>query len=135
MTLNCHNFSGHVGKDAEVRKTQTGTSVTSFRVASERGWGDRKKTTWVECSWFGDQGAKVAQYIRKGMKLTVTGATGLEEFDRRDGTKGTKMVCDVQAVDLPAREGGQQSTYQQSVTKPQSNPNPGSGDIEDEIPW
>lgn len=135
MTLNCHNFSGHVGKDAETRSLQNGTKVTNFSVASERGWGDRKKTTWVECSWFGDQGAKVAQYIRKGMKLTVTGATGLEEFDRRDGTKGTKMVCDVQAVDLPAREGGQQSTHHQSGGKPQSKPDPVFDDLSDEIPW
>ena len=40
-------FAGRIGKDAEVRTTQGGDSVTQFSVGCNVG---RDKTAWIDCS-------------------------------------------------------------------------------------
>ena len=44
--MNVWTFSGRVGADAELRTTQSGEKVLSFRVANDIGFGDRKTTQW-----------------------------------------------------------------------------------------
>ena len=45
--MNVWTFSGRVGADAELRTTQSGEKVLSFRVANDIGFGDRKTTQEV----------------------------------------------------------------------------------------
>lgn len=104
--MNVWTFSGRVGADAELKTTQGGTKICSFRVANDVGYKDNKVTQWVDCSLFGKQGEAVWQYIKKGGKVTVSGELKLEEFQRRDGTPGSKLAVRVNEIDLPAREGG-----------------------------
>ena len=40
--MNVWTFSGRVGADAELRTTQSGEKVLSFRVANDIGFGDRE---------------------------------------------------------------------------------------------
>ena len=42
--MNVWTFSGRVGADAELRTTQSGEKVLSFRVANDIGFGDRRTT-------------------------------------------------------------------------------------------
>lgn len=110
--MNVWTFSGRVGADAELRTTQSGEKFSSFRVANDIGFGDRKTTQWVDCTYWGKRGEAVNQYIRKGAKVTVSGEVKLEEFQRRDGTPGSKLSVRVNDVDLPAREGGSEGQRQ-----------------------
>jgi single-strand DNA-binding protein len=105
--MNVWTFSGRVGADAELRTTQSGEKVLSFRVANDIGFGDRKTTQWVDCSYWGKRAEAVSSYVRKGDKITVSGEVKLEEFQRRDGTPGSKLAVRVNDLDLAARsEGG-----------------------------
>ena len=105
--MNVWTFSGRVGADAELRTTQSGEKVLSFRVANDIGFGDRKTTQWVDCSYWGKRAEAVSSYVRKGDKITVSGELKLEEFQRRDGTPGSKLAVRVNDLDLAARsEGG-----------------------------
>lgn len=123
--MNVWTFSGRVGADAELRTTQSGEKVLSFRVANDLGFGDRKTTQWVDCSYWGKRAEAVSSYVRKGDKITVSGEVKLEEFQRRDGTPGSKLAVRVNDLDLAARSegaagggGGQQSggsEYDQSI--------------------
>lgn len=45
--LNQVTIMGHLGREAEVKHTGTGKSVTSFSVAISEGSGDRKTTSWI----------------------------------------------------------------------------------------
>ena len=103
MTINSWTFSGNVGADAELRSTNSGEKVLSFRVASSSGFGERKKTNWVDCSFWGKRAESVSSYIRKGAKVTVIGELSLEEFQKRDGTPGTKLAVRVSEIDLPSK--------------------------------
>lgn len=104
--VNVWTFSGNLGADAELGSTPSGEKVCRFRVASKSGYGDRAKTDWVDCSYWGKRGESVAQYLKKGGKVTVSGELQLSEFQRRDGTPGAKLAVRVNDVDLPTREGG-----------------------------
>ena len=104
--MNVWTFSGRVGADAGLRTTQSGEKVLSFRVANDIGFGDRKTTQWVDCSYWGKRAEAVSSYVRKGDKITVSGEVKLEEFQRRDGTPGSKLAVRVNDLDLAARSEG-----------------------------
>lgn len=113
--MNVWTFSGRVGADAELRTTQSGEKVLSFRVANDIGFGDRKTTQWADCSYWGKRAEGVSSYVRKGDKITVSGEVKLEEFQRQDGTPGSKLAVRVNDLDLAARsEGGGQSRHPKS---------------------
>jgi single-strand DNA-binding protein len=149
--MNVWTFSGRVGADAELRTTQSGEKVLNFRVANDIGFGDRKTTQWVDCQYWGKRAEAVSSYVRKGDKITVSGEVKLEEFQRRDGTPGSKLAVRVNDLDLAARsEGGSSQReeggggYDQSVN---SRPPAGGGaqrgggkpafdtDLSDDIPF
>lgn len=140
--MNVWTFSGRVGADAELRTTQSGEKVLNFRVANDIGFGDRKTTQWVDCQYWGKRAEAVSSYVQKGDKITVSGEVQLVEFQRRDGTPGSKLAVRVNDLDLAARNesAGQRSggdpEYDQSIN---SRPSGGGGkpafDMDSEIPF
>lgn len=122
--MNTLNFIGRVGKDAETRFLQSGKPVTNFSVAMESGWGDRKQTTWVNCSLWGSRGEKVAPYIKKGGQVGVTGEVLLREWES-NGRSGVSLECNVSNVTLC---GHKKDTPNQDQTAP-------AGDLDDDIPF
>ena len=74
--MNVWTFSGRVGADAELRTTQSGEKVLSFRVANDVGFGDRKTTQWVDCSMWGRRAESVANYVKKGDKVVMWYVSG-----------------------------------------------------------
>ena len=104
--MNVWTFSGRCAADAELRTTQSGEKVLNFRVANDVGFGDRRTTQWVDCQYWGKRAEAVSSYVRKGDKITVSGELKLEEFERRDGTPGSKLAVRVNDLDLAARQDG-----------------------------
>ena len=72
--------AGNLTKDAELR--QAGNSqVCGFSVAADTGFGDKKQTMFFSCSLWGNQGAALAQYLKKGNPVTVIGEMSEREYD------------------------------------------------------
>ena len=57
--MNVLILTGNLGKDAVQRFTPSGDSVVSFSVPASSGYGDKKKTSWVNCTMFGKRGDSV----------------------------------------------------------------------------
>lgn len=70
-----------IGKDAVTRSTQGGKSVTGFSAAFDTGWGENKKTYWLDVSGWGDRYEKLAQYLTKGSQVLVEGDIGTREHE------------------------------------------------------
>ena len=73
-------IAGTIGRDAEIREAGD-RRVTGWSVAVDDGWGDKKTTMWFDCNWWGQRGEKVAPYLTKGGKVTVTGELKTREHN------------------------------------------------------
>lgn len=130
--MNVFNGIGRIGRDAVVRQAG-GKSVTGWALAIDSGYGDRKQTVWMDCSLWGDRGEKLAEYIRKGDRLGVTGELGTREHDGK--TYVTLKVLDVTL--LTPKDQRQESAPRQQAQRPQrEEPASGGGsfDPSDDIP-
>ena len=110
MSHNNWSFSGRVGADAELKTTSSGEKFLSFRVANDIGWGDNKTVQWVDVTFWGKRAESISSYVRKGDLVIVAGTVKLEEFQRRDGTHGSKLAVRANDVELDSskRDGGSQ---------------------------
>jgi len=116
--MNNITISGRIGRDAELRTTQGGMQVLSFAVASSKKVKGEEKTTWFDCSLFGQRAMSLQPYIVKGGQLVVSGSIELQTFQKNDGTQGAKIQVFVNDVDLvggrpPAVTGNQPQQFQQ----------------------
>lgn len=140
--MNVFTFSGRVGQPPELRTTQSGEKVLGFSIANDVGFGQNKKTQWIDVSYWGKRAEAVHQYINKGDRLTVSGELQLVEFTKRDGTPGSKLAVRVNDLDLPARSdsassgGGGGQDYGAETSKPAAKPKPSfDKSLDDEIPF
>jgi single-strand DNA-binding protein len=98
--MNYGHFAGRLGRDAELRATPSGQSVANFVIAVDTGWGDNKKTLWVDCALWGDRAEKLTQYLTKGKAVSVSGDVDLRTYEKKDGSGGASITCNVQRVTL-----------------------------------
>lgn len=122
MGINVFTASGHCGGDMEVKYTPDGKAVGSFSLPVEAGFGENKKTAWVTCKMFNERAEKLAQYIKKGSLVTVTGAFQMDEWEK-DGVRHSRPVILVNDIQLPPM---QQGDGQQQRQQPQQSPQKGN---------
>ena len=97
---NVFSFTGSLGRNAEL-KNVNGQDLLSFAVANTVGFGDKKTTMWIDCSMWGQRGAKAAPYLLKGQSVFVSGELTTREYQAKDGS-GTKtaLALNVTVLDL-----------------------------------
>lgn len=78
--MNSYNVVGRVGKDAVTRQAGD-QKVTSFSLAVDSGYGDRKQTLWLDCSGWGKRFEGVASYLVKGAQIAAHGELGTREHE------------------------------------------------------
>ena len=77
---------GHLGQDPETRMLPSGSSVTSFSVAtSERRQNQPEVTTWFRVSAFDKLGETCEKYLHKGSYVYIEGALSQREYTNREG--------------------------------------------------
>lgn len=123
-------IAGNIGKDAVTRTTQGGDKITGWSVAVEDGFGQNKRTLWFDCSWFGSRGEKVAQYLTKGSKVTVSGDFSTREHEG-------KTYLQVRVNDVTLQGGGQdrQRDDRQQSSQQDGGYGAARSDMDDEIPF
>ena len=116
---------GRIGRDAEVRQTNNGTSVANFPVAVDVGYGDNKATLWLDCSMFGKRAeGGLVQYLVKGAQVMVEGDINLRQYTKGDGTGGAAITLNIQDLKLAGGQpqGQQQQQPQQAANQTQRQP-------------
>ena len=113
---------GNVGRDPELRYTQSGVAVCDFSVAVSRRWNDRQsgqqreETTWFKVSAWRGLAETASQYVHKGMQIMVTGRVSADAYIGQDGQARASLnltAMDMQflgrrgeRMDTPGDEGG-----------------------------
>lgn len=108
-------FNGNLGRDAQVKTTKTGVTILSFTVANTTGFGDSKKTTWINCTDFRSSSAeKLLQYLKKGQSVLINGVASLNEYQRDDGSNSTSLQCIVSDIKLLSSKKSEESKTQEN---------------------
>ncbi len=94
--------AGNVTRDPELRTTMGGSQVCSFSIAVNRSYrgndgNQQDQVSFIECIAWGKSGETIAQYVKKGSGLLVSGR--LEQRSWDDKTSGqrrsrTEVVVD-----------------------------------------
>lgn len=109
---------GRLTKDPELRRTQSGLSVTGFTVACDRDFkseNGEKATDFIDCVAWRNTAEFVCKYFAKGRMAIVEGRLQLRDWTDNNGNKrrSAEIVADnVYFGDSKKdSEGGQQSAY------------------------
>jgi single-strand DNA-binding protein len=99
-----------LGRDVEVRYTQNGDAVAGLAMAYDIGFGDKKRSQWLDGSLWGKRAESLAPYLKKGTQVVIY-ADDLEvaEFQKKDGTNGVKLKCRIVDLNLVSGQQQQQS--------------------------
>ena len=79
--LNKATFIGRVGRDPEIRYTQSGNPVATFSLATGFVWKDqsgekRERTEWHRIVIWGPLAEVASKYVTKGMRLYLVAEVG-----------------------------------------------------------
>jgi single-strand DNA-binding protein len=126
-------IAGRVGKDAELRRTQSGDPVLGFSIAVDDGYGQNKRTLWFDASIWGKRGEALADHLKKGTPVTVSGDLSTREHDGK-----TYLTVRVSEVTL---QGGKQDgerresrpARQEQGMYDRDDPRTGGGSYADEL--
>ena len=97
--LNRVTLQGRLVADPELRHTQNGTPVASFRLAVDRdykGKNGEKDTDFINCVAWRGVAEFAAKYFQKGRMALVVGRLQMREYTDRDGNRRyiTEAVAD-----------------------------------------
>jgi len=102
---------GNVGRDPEMRYTQSGVAVCDFSVAVSRRWSDRttneprEKTTWFRVTAWRGLAETANQYVHKGMQIMVTGEIEASAFTGQDGEARASLDLTARDIQFLGRRG------------------------------
>lgn len=88
--LNHITIMGRLTRDPELRRTGSGTAVTSFTVAVDRdfsGQDGQKETDFIDCVAWRQTAEFVSKYFSKGRMAVVSGRLQLRGWTDKDGNK------------------------------------------------
>lgn len=115
-----------IGKDTELRVTQGGKSVATISGVYDVGWGDKKKSQWIEAALWGKQAEALTQYLVKGKQVVIyADDLCVETYDKKDGGQGNILRCRIVSIDLTS--GGEQKQAQPRQQQPAQHEGRGPG--------
>lgn len=137
-----------LGRDAELRYTQSGDAVCELALAINYGRKEadgNRPTQWLSASLWGKRAESLAQHLQKGKLLyVVVEEPHIETYEGKNG-QGHKMVGRIVSIEFAGgsqQEG--QPRQQDPRPKPQGQPKPqpskpasggGFSDMDDVIPF
>ena len=79
-----------IGRDAELRTTGTGKPCLSVSVVYDVGYGQNKKSQWLNLAMWGAQAEKVVEHFSKGKQIVVrVDDLHIDEYNGKSSLKGT----------------------------------------------
>ena len=131
--LNKIFLQGRLVADPDLRHTQSGVAVATFRLAVDRDFKDKetgeRKADFINCVAWRGTGEFVAGYFRKGRMAIVEGKIQSRTYDDRDGNRRytVEVVADnVYFCDSKRDDGGSKP---EEFREPEFTDAPDDGEI------
>lgn len=102
ININKAQIQGRLTRDPESKKLNTGTTVTSFSVATSETYtkdGEKKESTqYHNVVVFGKTAENCALYLKKGQEVNVEGKLQTRSWEAQDGSK--RYVTEINAYNV-----------------------------------
>ncbi len=145
MAVNIAIIAGNLGRDPEVRFTQSGRAVANLSVATSEAWTDQdgarqERTEWHRVVVFGKTAESCGQYLAKGRQVCVQGRIQTRKWTDQNGQDRYTTEIVAQRVDFLGGGGGGARASQETQetgfggSSPASYPAQ-SPPIDDDIPF
>ena len=146
--LNQCNFIGRLGKDPEVKYTQSGAQICNFSIAIGSSWKDKttgqkqERTEWINIESFGKIAEICGQYLKKGSKVFAQGEFVTRKWQDQSGNdrystsiRLTNMQMLDSRSDTPAQAPQQIPQAPQAPRTHSAPPPPDMDAFDDKIPF
>lgn len=124
------SFTGRAGKDPEIKFTADGKAMLRVSVAEghreknrDTGQWEDAATTWRQVTLFGRMAESLAEQVRKGSLLQVSGREETREWTK-DGEQHSLLSVTADSIGVvptPAPQ-GQQNSFRPQGQQPQGDP-------------
>lgn len=137
--INTVVLMGRLVSDPELKNTNTGKEVTSFRIAVDRGYvkqGEERKADFFDIVAWGKTAAFICQYFKKGNLIAVDGRLESRTYQAKDGSN--RYVVEVIANNVSftgERRSDSTSSSVNAVTTQATAPATEIDDLDDDIPF
>ncbi len=101
--LNSVALNGRLVADPELRTTNSGRSVTSFRIAVDRGFvrqGEERQADFIDIVTWEKTAEFVSKFFAKGSMIAVTGRIQTRNYEDKNGNKRTATEVVASQVDF-----------------------------------
>lgn len=82
-------LSGRLTSDVELKTTPNGVSVCSFAIANDYGYGENKKTSFINVVAWRNTAEIITKHFSKGSLIGIEGSIQTRKYQDRDGNNRT----------------------------------------------
>ncbi|MBW2713404.1 MAG: single-stranded DNA-binding protein [Deltaproteobacteria bacterium] len=105
---------GNLGRDPELKYTQSGQAVCNFSIATTEKWKGKdgqmqEKTEWHRIVAWGKTGELCSQYLSKGRPVYIEGRLQTRDWEDKDGNKRQTTEINANTVQFLGGGGGRGS--------------------------
>ena len=112
--MNLCIFTGRTTKDIELRYTQDNTVVGTFSLAVDTGYGDNKKTAFLNCVVFKNSAESMEKYVKKGAKIIVQAEVNQNTYTDREGKQRSSIDFVIRSWEFAESKASQDNNTQQA---------------------
>lgn len=114
--MNSVNITGRLAANPEIKSTQSGKSVCSFRLAVNRPR-VKDKTDWIPCTVWNQSAEYLGKYAHKGNRIGVSGVITSREYEDKDGNKRSVLEVLCEAVEILESRSASSATSSSDASK------------------
>ena len=134
--MNVLNAIGNIN-NPELRFLSDQTPVLQFSFALNSGYGEKKTTSWINCSIFGKRAQTLSDMLNKGDRVGISGELTNRKYTDKSGAEKYSLECRIN--DLTLLGSKSDTSYQPKENNaPQANNASKSDswdDLEQDIPF
>ncbi|MBQ8288111.1 MAG: single-stranded DNA-binding protein [Clostridia bacterium] len=127
MNFSKMTIGGRLVADPELKTTQSGKIVCTFRVAASKKIGQTEQKIFLPCVMWGERGQTIARHFRKGSRILAMGELWQREYTDQSGAQRTvyELNCtDFDFVDTLNQPQGAQSPQDAGFASAGAVPSP-----------
>ena len=119
--LNVVAIIGRMVKDPELKTTNSGKSVCSFRIANDSGHKDasgQNQTNWLDVTAWGKTAEFVCKYFPKGALIAIDGRLQTRSYQDKNGQNRTAVEIVAQNVSFCGSKESTSPAQQNAAQRP-----------------